>query len=73
MQAPAVTSRLERLRACWHGAAYARDVGTTPYRTELLGERLVIWRDSRGTPHAFRDLCIHRGTALSLGSVAGDE
>src|SRR5713101_6888967 len=72
-QAPAVTSRLERLRACWHGAAYARDVGTTPYRTELLGERLVIWRDSRGTPHAFRDLCIHRGTALSLGSVAGDE
>ena len=73
VQAPAVTSRLERLRACWHGAAYARDVGTTPYRTELLGERLVIWRDSRGTPHAFRDLCIHRGTALSLGSVAGDE
>ena len=73
VQAPTVPSRMERLRACWHGAAYARDVGTTPYRTELLGERLVIWRDSRGTPHAFRDLCIHRGTALSLGSVAGDE
>ena len=67
------TSRLERLRACWHGVAYSHKVGTAPYRTELLGERLVIWRDSRGAAHAFRDLCIHRGTALSLGSVAGDE
>src|SRR2546422_745961 len=64
---------MERLRACWHGVAYSRDIGTAPHCTDLLGEPLVIWRDSRGTPHAFRDLCIHRGTALSLGSVAGDE
>jgi vanillate O-demethylase monooxygenase subunit len=70
---PAVTSRTERLRPYWHGVAYSRDVGTAPHCTDLLGERLVIWRDSRGAPHAFRDLCIHRGTALSLGSVAGDE
>jgi vanillate O-demethylase monooxygenase subunit len=53
--------------------AYAREVGTAPHRTQLLGEQLVLWRDSRGAVHAFRDLCIHRGTALSLGSVAGDE
>jgi phenylpropionate dioxygenase-like ring-hydroxylating dioxygenase large terminal subunit len=64
---------MERLRACWHAVAYAREVGTAPYATQLLGEPLVIWRDSRGVPHAFRDLCIHRGTALSLGRVAGDE
>jgi phenylpropionate dioxygenase-like ring-hydroxylating dioxygenase large terminal subunit len=70
---PAATSRMERLRACWHGVAYSRDVSTAPHRTELLGESLVVWRDSRGTAHAFRDLCIHRGTALSLGSVTGDE
>jgi len=70
---PAMTSRMARLRAYWHGVAYSRDVGTAPYRTELLGERIVIWRDSRGGAHAFRDLCIHRGTALSLGTVAGDE
>ena len=73
VQSPAVTSRMERLRACWHGVAYSRDVGRAPHRTELLGEQLVIWRDSGGAPHAFRDVCIHRGTALSLGSVAGDE
>ena len=32
---------------------------------------LVLWRDTTGTAHAFRDLCIHRGTALSLGTVRG--
>jgi vanillate O-demethylase monooxygenase subunit len=64
---------MERLRACWHAVAYAHEVGISPHHTQLLGEQLVVWRDSRGVPHAFRDLCIHRGTALSLGSVAGDE
>ena len=32
----------------------------------------MVWRDSHGTAHALRDLCIHRGTALSLGRVIGD-
>jgi len=64
---------MERLRACWHAVGYARDLGAAPHKTQLLGEPLVIWRDSRGVPHAFRDLCIHRGTALSLGCVDGDE
>ena len=73
LEAPALGTRMQRLGACWHGVAYSSAVGAAPYRTQLLGERLVIWRDSRGLPHAFRDLCIHRGTALSLGSVAGDE
>lgn len=72
-QAPIVASRMDKLRACWHAVAYSRDLGAAPHRTDLLGEALVLWRDSRGLAHAFRDLCIHRGTALSLGSVAGDE
>jgi vanillate O-demethylase monooxygenase subunit len=33
----------------------------------------VLWRDTRGDAHAFRDVCVHRGTALSLGRVEGDE
>ena len=44
-----------------------------PLAVDLLGEALVLWRDSAGTAHAFFDLCIHRGTALSLGTVEGDE
>jgi vanillate O-demethylase monooxygenase subunit len=33
----------------------------------------VLWRDTEGTVHAFRDVCVHRGTALSIGCVQGDE
>ena len=61
------------LRACWHPVAYAAEVGASPRASTLLGEPLVLWRDSRGAVHAFRDVCVHRGTALSLGAVEGDE
>ena len=53
--------------------AYAHEVAETPHAVTLLGEPLVLWRDSRRVVHAFRDVCVHRGTALSLGRVAGDE
>jgi vanillate O-demethylase monooxygenase subunit len=61
------------LRACWHPVAYAADVGRAPHATTLLGEPLVLWRDTGGAPHAFGDVCVHRGTALSIGCVEGDE
>jgi vanillate O-demethylase monooxygenase subunit len=60
------------LRRCWHPVAYAREVGAAPRPVTLLGEPLVLWRGD-GVVRAFRDLCIHRGTALSLGRVEGDE
>jgi phenylpropionate dioxygenase-like ring-hydroxylating dioxygenase large terminal subunit len=66
------TDRLAALRACWHPVAYA-DALTAPHATMLLDEPLVLWRDARGAVHAFRDVCVHRGTALSLGRVEGDE
>ena len=61
------------LRACWHPAAYATDVGDAPRATTLLDEPLVLWRDGGGVVRAFRDVCVHRGTALSLGRVEGGE
>jgi len=66
------TDRLAALRTCWHPVAYADSVAV-PYATTLLGEPLVLWRDARGGVRAFRDVCVHRGTALSLGRVEGDE
>jgi len=60
-------------RRCWHPVAYSHDVGDQPSATTVLGEPLVLWRAAAGTIRAFRDLCIHRGTALSLGRVQGDE
>ena len=61
------------LRRCWHPVAYGCDVKDHPHAATLLGEPLVLWRDSRRVAHAFRDVCIHRGTALSGGRVAENE
>jgi len=62
----------EKLLRCWHPAAYAHEVADTPFAATLLGEAVVMWRTSDGIAHAMRDLCIHRGTALSLGWIADD-
>ncbi len=62
----------EALRGFWHPVGWASAIGTAPKRTVLLDTAVVVWRDGAGTAHAFRDLCMHRGTALSLGSVEDD-
>ena len=71
-QPPASVPDFAALRRCWHPVAYASALGDAPQRVRLLGQDLVIWRDSAHTVHVLRDLCIHRGTALSLGRVVGD-
>ncbi|MDA0225947.1 MAG: aromatic ring-hydroxylating dioxygenase subunit alpha [Proteobacteria bacterium] len=57
------------LRPCWHAVAYGGNVGAEPVAVTLLGEALVLWRDGEGALRCFRDRCVHRGTALSLGRV----
>ncbi|MGF1426675.1 Rieske 2Fe-2S domain-containing protein [Kitasatospora sp. LaBMicrA B282] len=53
----------------WHPVGWAADLGDAPRRTVLLGRSLVLWRDGDRVPRCLRDLCVHRGTALSLGEV----
>jgi phenylpropionate dioxygenase-like ring-hydroxylating dioxygenase large terminal subunit len=60
------------LAACWHPVAFADEVGAQPVARQLLDEPLVIYRTPGGVVAA-RDLCLHRGVPLSLGSVSGDE
>jgi phenylpropionate dioxygenase-like ring-hydroxylating dioxygenase large terminal subunit len=55
----------------WHPICAAADIGEQPRRFPLLGDFVVAYRDSGGVV-AMRDLCIHRGAALSLGWVRGD-
>lgn len=52
----------------WHPIAESKDVTDQPKRFHLLGTELVAFR-SEGKASVFRDLCIHRGAALSLGWV----
>lgn len=55
----------------WLVACRSQDVQEAPIQIVLMGERLAIFRNSKGV-HAFKDLCIHRGAALSLGEVKND-
>ncbi len=61
-----------KLLACWHPVAYSNTLTDAPYGTFLLDHAVVVWRDSNSKVHAMRDLCIHRGTALSLGWIKND-
>ncbi|MDG6954218.1 MAG: aromatic ring-hydroxylating dioxygenase subunit alpha [Nitrososphaerota archaeon] len=57
----------------WHPIAKASDVpegAVLPAR--LLGEDLVIWRMGDEIM-VWQDLCVHRGTRLSLGHVGGGQ
>ncbi len=70
---PAAFADTRALRACWHPVAFADALTDRPLHADLLGEPLVLWRGPGGRPRAMSDLCVHRGTALSLGWVDGAE
>src|SRR5882757_8073238 len=57
----------------WHVIAFSKVVpkGKVVPAT-LLGEDLILWRDSSDKIHVWKDLCIHRGARLSKGWIAGD-
>jgi len=56
------------LRNGWIAACREGDVKNEPKQVTILGERVVLFKSEDGI-HAFKDLCIHRGAALSLGKV----
>lgn len=56
----------------WYPVAFSHEVTNAPFAAKLLDERLVIYRTSNGGLTAARDLCLHRGAPLSMGSVEGD-
>jgi phenylpropionate dioxygenase-like ring-hydroxylating dioxygenase large terminal subunit len=56
----------------WYPVATSDELGSAPLAVTLLGVRVVLYRSSDGSPVALRDLCLHRGTPLSLGRTDGD-
>lgn len=61
----------------WHPVIAASEVQAAPVGAVLLGEALVLWRESSrdGSPglvHAWADQCPHRGAQLSLGRVVSN-
>lgn len=60
------------MRACWYVAGRSEDFGRhlTPLR--MLGEAIVLFRDTKGKPVALEDACPHRKLPLSRGTIEGD-
>jgi len=65
-------ARWTLLSRVWHPAAVAAEVRDRPLGTVLLDQRIVVWRTRSGLSAA-HDLCIHRGSQLSQGTVKGEE
>ncbi len=61
-----------RLRDYWLPVAFSEEVGDKPLPVRLLDERLAICRLGDEVA-AFYDLCIHRGTPISLGRIENGE
>ena len=61
----------EPLKPYWYPLALSTEVADKPVAATLLGERVAIYR-AGGKVRAVRDLCVHRGTPLSLGWIDGD-
>ena len=56
----------------WHPVARSSDIPEgSILAARLLGEDLIAWR-VHGVVEVWQDLCIHRGTKLSLGRVRDD-
>ena len=70
---PGVFADLAALRGFWHPVGFSTALDDGPMPALLLGEPLVLWRGQDGTVRVLSDVCVHRGTALSLGGVNGDE
>jgi phenylpropionate dioxygenase-like ring-hydroxylating dioxygenase large terminal subunit len=57
----------------WYAILDSREVKLgKPVGVTRMGEKLVAWRDSHGKVTVMRDLCPHRGVALSAGELKGD-
>ena len=62
----------EALRPFWHPVLRSEELPKNkPVQAKLLDELIVLYR-TRDEVVCFPDLCIHRGSALSLGSIKGE-
>ena len=61
---------MQFLKNYWYPLVLSSEVPTNkPYATFLLGEPLVLFRDSNGRVICLHDSCPHQGAPLSMGKV----
>jgi len=57
----------------WYAVLEASKLGRKPVQVRRFGEELVLYRSEGGSVGCMIDRCPHRGVALSLGRVVGEE
>ncbi|AUX45577.1 (2Fe-2S)-binding protein [Sorangium cellulosum] len=57
----------------WYPVLETSKVGRKPVGLLRLGERIVLFRGEDGEIRCFHDRCPHRGVALHLGRIVGNE
>lgn len=60
------------LASFWHPVLFSSELEDKPVAAKLLDVNIVVYRTSQGV-RAARDLCRHRGAALSLGWISEDQ
>jgi phenylpropionate dioxygenase-like ring-hydroxylating dioxygenase large terminal subunit len=60
------------LRNRWYPVLPSSFVTDKPVAIRRFGEKLVVWRDSKGGVHVQADRCPHRAAPLSIGDHLGD-
>jgi len=56
----------------WYIAAFGEEIVDRIIPRTILGERIVLFRDSAGEAHALSGVCPHRMMPMELGSVQDD-
>ncbi len=61
------------IRNQWYAVLNSSEVKIgKPIGVTRMGEKLVFWRNQQGQISCFRDICPHRGAALSIGKLIND-
>jgi phenylpropionate dioxygenase-like ring-hydroxylating dioxygenase large terminal subunit len=60
------------VKNAWYVAAWASEIGRELFKRRILGEPVVLYRKSDGTPAALIDRCAHKLVPLSMGKLVGD-
>ncbi|MEU5882458.1 aromatic ring-hydroxylating dioxygenase subunit alpha [Spirillospora sp. NPDC047279] len=61
------------LKNFWYAVEFAHAVTRAPRKVTCLGQDFVLYRKRSGEVVCLSDLCVHRGGALSMGRLVGDE
>ena len=67
-----LVTKQKTLRRFWYPIMPLASIEAGPKPFRLLGEDIVVYRDSSGAPVAMADRCCHRTAKLSKGYVEGD-